>query len=315
MKIYQTSDIPEAIRLMAARNELSIVFDYQWALRHVRHRLNQVADIPSVLVRPWDAFCETSVNKWLEQKGVMYYRHMPRYRDFLPESEAILFTDTPMQMSDLRNFDAKASNEIIIYRPPDWSMHQERVIFKYPSSEIFKRIFAAFAVLKEDDNLTKNQRIALSYCNFGKGKAIAFSAEKIAKLADISVHQFKRIFRFQFALRGHYHRYDCFRLMIEPKDKDLLKIYRLLENEDDIEGGIRMLRFGCHTQAPVKNYLKFFKIMVKQKCIEVYDPVHILVDGWKPMEYDVVDALVGVRRASCMEMRRLVEDAPVYKFD
>jgi hypothetical protein len=311
LKIYQTNDIESAIRRMNERNEWSIVFQNSFCRRSVRERLEKVADIPSILVRPWDLFAEKSIEKWQAEKGLMYYRNLRR-KDLMPETDALIFTCCPLHEKELFQFQGRVRKELIIYRPPDWSMHDEEIEFKHPDSSVYRKIVDALDVVKNDE-LTKNQFLAFQYSDFYGKEASIFSQPRIESIAGIKRGQFNLALRGKWFMKGRYHRYNIYQLMVAPMEPDLLEMYRILEEEEDVEGGLRILRFGKLKRGYVKFFEKALKILVKSKCVAEYEPVHIVLSGFKPMDYEIQDAVSAVKREGCYRLRKMVNESPIYQ--
>ena len=295
---------------MAERNESSVVFQHSFCQRRIRERLDLVADLPSVLVRPWDSFAVKTIEKWQANKGLMFYRHMVKM-DLVPETDALLFTCCPLHEKELAQFAGRVRNEIINHRPPDWSMHDETIAFKYPSGETYRKIIGALSVLK-DAVLTRNQRLAVKYSYLPENKVSAFSEHEMHEVAGIPAGQFHRAIQGKWFMQGHYHRYEVYQPMVAPMEADLLEMYRLLEAEPDAGGGLRMLRMGKLKQGYIKFFEKALGILVKTKCVMQYEPVHIVLEGFKPMDYEMQDAVSAVKRAGCMRLRSMVDAAPIY---
>jgi len=307
--IYQTDNIEEAIRRMTERNSHSIVFQTRnYSLRQVGARLNLVSDIPSVLVRSWDAgHAKTVIEKWKLEGGLMYWRHWKQ--NIPPTTKAMLFMEMPLSIVHFETFRSLATNETIIFRPPDWSMHDEMIDYKFPPATTHRRMFDA---LKETpDDLTNAQKLVLNACGWDTKGSIVFSEKELCARAGLIPGQVCKYLASSAQTKRIYWRIDPIKPMIEPQQEDLLEIYRLLEALPNIGGGMRML---TSSQRKIPFLRKALRQLAKQKCVAVYEPVHILFKGWKEADYDIRDAVAGVYRERCMQMRRLVEDAPKYEF-
>lgn len=313
--IYKTDNIEQAIRSMASRNKYSLAFEFAWCRSRVRTRYNLISDVPSVLLLSWDGNRESVVRKWRHNGGLMIYRHMARF-DNMPESDAVLFTEMPLMYKQFAKFQDRAKKEIIIYRPPDWSMHETSVNAKFPLSDAYRKTTQAMkSMIGKHDNLTRNQELCLSACGHDKDECAVFSTEQIEGASGLMFGQFKAMWKGKFTLRGHYDFYDLYKPMIPPDEPDLLDIYQALERERSIGGGLRALRFGKPSDGKIKFFEKGLKLLVQLRSVAKYDRVHIVRAGWQEMDEEITDAIAGVRRRSFERLRNMVDAAPFYPLE
>ena len=309
MKIYQTTDMEAAIRRMAATNPRAVVFNFHWMLRHIRTRFDLFQDIPSTLLRAWDAMADQTAAKFQKEKGLLFYNHM-RKMDKLPETDGLLFTEMPLALKDFEEFSGRAKKEIIVYRPPDWSMHQEAIEHYFPMSDNYIKFLAEIGEkFGKHDHLLFSQNLAMRFCGLPPQRVAVFN---IHDIKSIDGSQMRRMLKFQLCMRGHYIRYDAYKPMVPPMGMDQLDVYKAIEAQPDAGSGVRLLRFGKAEGPKIPQFDKTLRLLVKEKCVMRYDDIHIILDGWQKLDYEAIDAVAEVRRKGCLKIRSMVEHAPVY---
>jgi len=312
MKLYQTTDMEGAIRSMAASNPRTVVFYHNWCLRRVRPRFDLLADIPSVLLRAWDANADKTGAKFQRDKGLLFYSHMSRL-DKMPSTDGLMFTEMPLAFRDLEQFAGRVKHEIVVYRPPDWSMHQEAIEHSYPMSGDYLKFFAEIGEkFGKHEHLSFSQNLALRFCGLPPERLAVFNIHDIQSIKGATM---RRILKFQLCMRRHYIRYDAYKPMIAPTSQDQLDVYRAIESQPDAGSGVRLLKFGKAEGPIVPQFEKTLRLLVKNKCIMRYDDIHIILDGWQKLDYEAIDAVAEVRRKGCLKLRSTVEQAPVYPLE
>lgn len=316
MQLYQTEDMESAIKRMVSRNDRCVVFQKNWCLRQIRLKTLDVFDIPSIACRSWDSFADISLEKWQKEHNLLYYRH-DTFRDKLPAADAMLYIEVPLQHKVYDQFSSRVGRETIIYRPPDWSMQEEALNFRYPNSAYYRTVLAAIEGLRGNAR-TDRQEMALRYSGFDPAKTTVFTADDIMAITGIGERLLRILLSYKF--KGKYIRYHCYTPQIEPDEPDMLDMYRILEGEPDVGRGMRMLRFdelcrifernGIANRVP--GFKPYLKRLVREAYVSSSPPVYLMTDGWRKPDYHVIDAVANVRRGDWFRMMNLVEAAPEY---
>lgn len=302
----------EAIRQMNERNEKSIVYlDYSNRLR-IRLQTKKVQDIPSLACRSRDSFIADSIAKWEAEKGLLYYR-VNGPTDNLPAADAMLIVECPFQLRMFEKLQGRIKGDIIVYRPPDWSMHQDTIDFIYPDSSWHQTLHVGIKCLQGLPR-TPRQELALKFSGFNPDNTSVFFGYDLAAITGISMQKFKPMMKYRFL--NFYRRYSCYIPQIPPDDPFDLEIYRVLEAEPDTGGGLRLLRWGEPHDAVksmrVPGFTKVIKRLVKSGHVTQYPQIYVVCDEYKKPDWEMLDGIQQVRVRNWLKMRDLVDLAPEY---
>lgn len=317
--IYHTDDIEGAIRKMVELNERCVVFQRPQTLRPIRLRLNCVADIPSIACRTWDAFAQDSVDRWKSEGGLLYYRPDVFAPDIMPETDALLFAECPLQYRILEQYSDRVKRDIIIFKPPSWVQHEATIEFKYPRSDYYQTLELVIRGLigrEVPDKLAA----CLRYSGYPADKTAVFLGYEVAGIMGISERQLRILLKWH-GFRGNHIRYHCFTPMVPPEDDpDAWEIYSVLEEEPNVYRGMRALRFfelarvyqpgGLANRIP--GFKPVLKRLVKSRHVADNGLVYVVKDGWRKPDYAMMDATANVRRGDWYKLRNLVDQSENY---
>ena len=314
--IYQTSDPLASIRKMRERNARCVVYDKYVCMKAILARLNRVADIPAITAQAWTEQGAAAIERWREGHKLLYYRPALDPIAHFPECDALLFIECPLQYDMFEKLAAMVRNEIIIYRPPDWKLHEETVLAKYPTAAYHKSLMAMIEGLRHRE-LTERMEQALAFSGYDPEHTSVFTAKDAMGMLGMPERQMKSILKYKY--RGHYCRFEVYRPMCSPIDDDWKEMYGVLEGEPDLGNGWRMLRFGelGNTNLQVKEhrvpeFKRYLMWMVRKHNVRKEPNIYLLRDGFRKQNYDIVDAIANVRRGNWFKMRNIVDAAPDY---
>lgn len=308
--IYRTNDMESAAHALAKNHSHVLIYEKTNGFCHrtIRMRRSLLKDLNPKVIRSWDSFSKNQVEQWRKDGGVVNWRDGDKVSN-VPECDAILMTEMPLFPDDFYRIYNLARKEIVIFVPPDWSMHEEEINRRYPLSDVLVKLRSTIDNLRGyHDDLTKVQRAVLAIGECDPAKTAVFGHAEIEKLAEVPVG----VFRSLFLRRRVYTRYECYRPMVPPEDPSLTEIYASLCNVPEIGGGIRALKSGAHMpHIPPKASFLLKKLRLA-KSIQKFDDVYLIEKPFKPINYDIFDAEQGVIRKQHYKLREFIQDKPIY---
>lgn len=308
--IYQTSDTLASIRKMAAENARAVVVQQFRCFKTIPTILNRVADIPSITCRSWDSNAVDALNRWAMSRKLLFYRPYPVGEDELfPECDSVLFLECPQQYADFERTANKVRGDVIIFRPPSWKLHEETIDLRYPMGYHTRALLAMIAGLRTRE-LTPRMLQALEFSGYDPNLTSVFTAEDAKIILGMPERQLKAALKYRF--RGFYTRYEVYRPMYKPINSDEEEMFEVLMNEPDLGGGWRMLRFGELKDGRVPEFKRYLKHFTRKHNVFRSPSIYLLTDGFRPPNYDIIDAIGNVRQGSWFKMRTLVDSAPDY---
>ena len=309
MTLFKTDNIELSIRKMVDRNRKCLIFDHVYAFRRIPAQLNLVADIPCRVIKLWEDAKSKSVKDWQDNGGLAICK-LVNHESKIPFIDGSLFVEPPIIIDDLQFVSNHVERELIVFRPPDWSMHQEYIDHKYPTKERREQIIRILNLRLNPDLLNKHEKFALEAKNLNEKVDVLFNENDMCKAAGFRYSQFRDYILSVKELRNYYVKLDPVTPMIAPNNPDLLEMYRILESQKDYGGGVRMLVDGKVKQVP--GFRKALKTMIKEKNVLTHQPVHVLKDGWQNIDFGMHDAIIAEYRDRARRLREAVDSAPDY---
>jgi hypothetical protein len=307
LAIYQTGDVAASIRKMMERNDYCIYYYSMNCDQLIPHRLNCISDIPQLACRPWDTFAHNNIDRWRESRELMWYTEA--FVDLLPQCEALLFAECPLQYEKFERIAERVEREIVIYRPPSWKLHENTIATKYQGSANHQAVLMAIECLRSRE-LTPRYRDALNYAGFPEGETSVFSSTDILILLRIPHRQLQSILKYRF--RGFYVRYHVFRPTIEPDDEWGKEMFNILMAEPEVGQGLRMLRFGELSAGRIDGFKRWLLTAHRFHHVERMPDIYLLKSGYRKPSYVTIDALANAHRGDWYKMRNIVDGAPSY---
>lgn len=303
--LYKTTDREAAIRTMERMNDKSIVMLSRFYRKSIRLKNAAVADIPSVLIRPFDDRAAWDVDYWEHKRGLMFYKH-EYSKDCMPMCDALLFTECPLTHKLFASYAKRARRDVIVYMPPSWGMQEEALDFRLPSSDYHRALLATVACWRGRD-LTPIQEAAVMASGRERSVTAVFYAPEVQNILGIDEWSLRHIL--DFKTRGFMDRYDLYTPNVEPDLPNLLDTYRILEAEPNMHRGARMLRFGKLSD---RSHNMRLQVLVRGGFVTRGVSIYILSEGYKEPDWDMVDNRVNFKRGQWYKMRNLIEAAPDY---
>jgi len=305
--IYSTSNATKSIRKMVAENSRPVVYQQYRCYKPIRIVLNDVADIPATTCQAWTERADESLYNWHADQ-LLYYRPALK-SDKFPECDALLFIECPQQYNDFEELAAKVRGDIIIYRPPSWKLHEETILLRYPTSDHYRALMALIEALKGRE-LTQRMQQALDYSGYDPERTAVFTAQDAKEILGMAEKQMRSILKYRF--RGFYSRFEVYRPMCAPVYRSQDEMYAILENEPDLGGGWRMLRFNELRDGRAPEFKRYLREFVRSRNVQQSPSIYLLTDGYRKPNFDVIDAVTNARRGNWFKMRNVVDGAPEY---
>lgn len=303
--IYRTYDMEASTRRMTQRNAHSILWWEYKCPRPIRIRLNKIADVPAALIRSWDDHAPQAIENWRNAGGLAIYRPS-RTRQWTVPSDAMLFLEAPFQHEKFLTFTEHVIQDIVIYRPPEWVLHDDALATLYPTSEVHRTIDAlAPAFCNAPQNV--EQEVAVQLAGFGADKSAVFTAKDVASITGINERLMRAVLpRFGTA------RFHPYIPHIPPDDPHLRWAYDAIEAEPDVDRGTRLFKFNKPTQPVAPGFGTALKQLVKTHHVGDYDCIYVVNLAAPPRDYTRIDAVSNARRGQWWKMRNVVDAAPEY---
>lgn len=310
IEIYKTNNMEAAIHAMAERNKCVMVYERlsPYCKRRIRIRNGLMKDLEPKLVRGWDSFAPMQIADWRDKGGVMMFRDSNIVKNPPPTCESVLITEMPIFPEDFYRLCDLATKELIVFVPPDWSMHEEELNVRYPLSDAVVRLRTEIDGLRDYEPMIPQKVAVLKYSRCDPKTTAVFFSKQIEELAEVPEGSFKRI----FMKKRVYSRFECYRPMMPPTDDGLLQVYQELEKCENLGNGLRALRNGIISSIPKARIDHKLKILKRAKNIIKYDDVYLVEKPLKPVNFDMHDAEQGVIRKQHYKLREFMDDKPFY---
>jgi hypothetical protein len=314
MKLYKSHDMTHAINVVAYRNEKVIVVDGRNTLKSIRGQTQMPEGMRALKCRSWDSFCHKTIAEWNYIKGVLIMNADRHCLDF-PECDAMVFLEAPIRHSEFLRMVEKVKREVVIYEPPDWKNHEDTINHRYPSSAHYQTILTFCDSIKGRTDLDWIEQAALARSGFDPARTSVFTKKLIEPITGLEERQFVTPMAYKF--RGFYRRYYAYMPVFPPDIPHLKIMYDVLLNEPDCGNDLRLLRFNeldriweqKRIDVRVPGFKAAMKVMIRQHYVDRYDSVFVIQDGFKRLNYNLIDAVSNVHRGDWFKMRACINEA------
>lgn len=299
-----------AIREMSFRNDKYVVYRKNMNRRKIPLRLNQVKDLPFQIARVWDERFNDALEFWEGDGGMLLYTYDIR-RPHYVNAQAALFVEAPLRMMEFQDFTNTIEREVVVYRPPNWNLHEDTLEYTTPTSAHYYTLLTMVHCLM---GRTLDPRQQSAFDNSGykdPTKTAVFEASEIQAITGIDERQLRMMLS-GYGFRKSYIRYHCYTPMVEPEDPEMLYVYNLLVSQPDVWRGQRMLKFDYLPQGKVVGFHKYLKRLIKEGYVVKHPHVYVIKVGYRPIDYSMIDAVVNAKRGEWFRLRNLVDSAPEY---
>ncbi len=307
MKLFRTDNLTDSIRQLLTVNPDVILHIKYACKRPIRYILNEIEDLRTIPAGARSPLYPLQVAKWRKKHGLLIYRP-GRIRSPLPHSDALVYAECPMRWTDVEQDCKWVKNEIVIYQPPAWDLHDETVYLRHPTANNMAAILAVTNAMI-GRTLTDRLAAALDYSGWSGRDTAVFEASEITAITGLSEAELIRAIGMRYL--GNHIRYHTVTPQIEPESPDLLELYRALKAHPDVYRGARLLRFG-KVPGVDKSVFWGMRALNKQNCISEGVRIYLLRPGDKYLDMPVLDAVSNARRGEWFKMKTLLDSAPDY---
>ena len=279
--LYHTTDMKAAYRSMIKRNFACILRNSYFCNRPIRFR----ADIPTISANPSVIGYEDRILRWLQYGGVLVDTRRFKYIDDIPRCHAMLIPEAPMGYQECNHLSRRVSNEIIIYKPPNWELHEESVNYYWPRANRVNDLLDAVSTIKNKNHPLVKAAI--------KDSKFTVCFEELEGFNEIELRAILK-------LLPAYKRYNCYRPMISPEGGEDLDLYRKLESIADIHNGWRLTTSNA------------FSRLVKNNNVESGPQLHLIDNSKTILDLVKIRAIGEARRQDWEAMRTMIDLSPEY---
>ena len=313
VKLYRTDSMEAAMRHMAETNRNVIVYWRHKTIKPIRMRLNLTRDILCEVAMSWMPMAQAAVDRWAQRGGVLIWKPHPlAHRAPVPACDAMLFIECPMQIDQFNHITKDVKQEVVVYRPPTWELHNESVEQYWPGKNTYSTLDAIAGALVGRE-LTEEMEGVLRACGYPAASTAAFTAWDIEQLTGWNERHLKLVMHYKY--KFNYGRWHLYSLRFPPDDPELLWAYNIIRQQPEVSRKVHTLRLA----RPAGSYVHGFKTMLKRLEKENYvvreDSIYVLNTAHRPLDYDRIDAITNMHRGRWFAMKALVDGAQEYLLD
>lgn len=313
MKIYQTDNMEEALRAMARRNHLTMVYSQFRAVRPIRMRVNMLRDIDIELCIQHKPFAQATIDRWANKGGVMIYRPYPiGFKHLPPPTDAQLFAECPYQADKFELLSAKVRQEVVVYRPPTWELHNETIDHIYPNSSAYVAFDAMFESLVGRE-LTEAQASVMALSGVPVERAAVFEPWDIEAITGWKEKFIKGAITRQY--RFNFSRWHVYSTRIPPDDEDMRWAYDLLRTQHQVAPECYGLRFNFPIGGRIPGFEKMLNKLLLYNYVVREDNIYVVDVGHPPLDYDKINAINNMHRGRWFKMKTIVDESPEYDLE
>ena len=310
VKLYQTDNMEAAARQLVDTNRNVIIYMQHRSARPIRMRMNKLKDLHIELAKAWLPFAPATIERWQAKGGLLVYRPHPNsFKAVVPACDAMLFIECPFLQTDFERITTHVKQEVVVYRPPTWELHNETIECLFPQAGTYVTLEAIFKSLIGRE-LSEEMQGALNASGYSPGTSAVFTVWEIEQLTGWNERFLK------FALHHRYlrysARYNVYSIRFKPDDEGMAWAYDILRGEPEIARGQYILR----NDGPKGPYVPGFKTQLKRlkrfNYIVREDSIYIVNFDGKPLEIDKLDAINNMYRGRWFKLKNMIDDAPEY---
>lgn len=181
---------------------------------------------------------------WREAGGILYnYSRFGNQEVGYGKSEAIVFVECPMTQYQLEVDLRRVSNIAVFYRPPSWNEHRKTVAHRAPHPDEVESVYRF--VLDEVGKPFTDQIVSALMVNgiYPGNRSAVLDDHAIAKACGLDVMVTRGCLRalVKFVRTNAVPGLARFVPLIEPDQPLYVEMYRFIEGQQDMGGGLRII--------------------------------------------------------------------------
>lgn len=300
--IYQTDNMEAAIRAMVYRNSDCLLLRRHFIKKAIRLRSIDIKDLGGVLCKAKSPLADGQIARWKQLHGLLYYHWSSGYE--IPDTDALFFVECPLQYFEFQNHLCHVNREVVIYRPPVWTLHEQKIEQLYPSSTYLLTIMGVVEALRNRP-LDDLQSTVLEYSGL-PGDAAVFYAHEIEAITGIESRNMTRLIK-NIRFNGIYLRYTPIAPIIEPEDPTDKAVFDSIVNMGAGYQDYRLLR-------PIDfvGVSHIINRLIRTGYLATRHTVYLVGKMDRALRYAKIDAVNATYRANWYRMKNVVDNAPKY---
>ena len=308
MKLYRTDDMVEALHKLTNKNARVLIHNQLRCLRTIPIQIGDAADLPIRSLIGWKLTSEQARNPWRGDTGLILWNMLPRLVNLPPPvCDAMLVVEAPLTGKQLDALRPSVLQEMVIYRPPSWVLHNETVNRKNPTANTAVLMKIVLAGLAGRGELDEQQVGVLHLSGFAAPTTAVFRADEIRALTGFDEWQLRLV------LRNHSkrsaQRWHLYRLRFKPDGDALGWAWDVLSTSPEVEPSVVAVRGGSLRDGRA-NYL--LGQLVREHYVEVLPTIYAVNTERKTADLDMVEAMSNLEYGRRVKIRNMVDEALEY---
>lgn len=308
VRYYHTDDMEAAVRSLSERHRnVLVLMDYK-SVRPIRmNTRGKLWDLDIDWCMGWKPNADEVVSRWRAKGGILQYRSNPRAkRPHCPEADAIVFVECPMQWDQFEHQCLSARQEVVVYRPPTWSLHERTIEHLFPSREAYETIEAYMdALVFGEFDEVQQRAIAAS----GYKRGAAFMADDLMQVAGWDEKFLRYLLRrYSFQVT----RWHPYKLRLQPRSADMRWAWDVLCAQPEFSRKCHALRFNeLYPRRP--GFKTMMRRLSKENYISPEDCIYVVDSDRRHVDIDVFVAVNNMHRGRWLRIRNFVDDMEEYR--
>lgn len=307
MNVTATDDMEAAVESLVRRHRRVIVLlDYK-SVRPIRLNSKQLQHVPGELTWAWSQAKGPIIERFQRDGGLLYFRSEPRHaKPVMPECDAVLFCEAPFNWRAFDSLAQFARQEVVIYRPPTWDLHQRTVEVLFPRRENYETLELFMRSLRGIP-MSEGYKRLIAASGFERG--VAFTVQDVANLTCWDEKTLRYLLR---PFSRKVTRWHPYLLRMAPDDPDLLWGYAMLQSQTYVSKRVRALRVNLAIGRP-HGFPAMLRLLLKYKYVSADDCVYTYDFDASDIDPERIEAANNVGRSRWFKMREYVDNLPEYQ--
>ena len=311
VKLYQTDDMEASLQQLVDTNRNVLIYMRHKCVRPIRLRLNKLPDMHVELCKVWKPFAQATIDRWQANGGAMVYRPHPNtQKDSIPACDAMLIIESPFLITDFERITRNVRQEVVVYRPPTWELHNESMESIYPRADTYITMDTIFRSLVGRE-LTQEMQAALDATKFPVATTAVFTADDITALTGWSERFLKQALRYRYRFMSM--RWHVYYVRMKPHHDEAMRwAYEILAKQVEVAPRQYALRANRPSGPYIHGFKTQMKRMVRENYLSIEDNIYVINTGGPPMQIDKLDAINNMYRGRWFKLKTLVDEAPAH---
>lgn len=308
--IYRTADMETALRVMSERNHhvVALAAHAVKKMIRLRGRSPKLKGVPMLYVMGWKPEARAVVKRWQDEGGVLVYRPLPRALAAHPASDALLFVEAPLQWDRLEKNAATARQEVVIYRPPSWDLHEDAMDHVWPRARQYETLEAVLASLvgRELDEKLQRAREQMPHWS----KFAIFTDEEMSAITGWDSRMIRAILRSKYI--NKYIRFPVYALRYVATHHDIKWAYEVLAKQPSVGKKLHLLRGDNPFEGKLPAFTSAMRMLIRLNYVSREGAIYMVNMDRTKLDFERVEAMHNVNRGRWLKVRNFVDALPEY---